>query len=189
MFPGFMSGDIMHYLFGFSGRLNRAKAWLFILIVVAFWIAVAIAVGVTAGMMFAGQGEQAHITPQEVLSKLGGVFAICGVAYLITLWAGLAVMTKRLHDRNKSAWWLLVFIVAPVVLNVPRYLAIIHSVQDGTFQQLAQQGQAMSIGGPVAIIAGGAASIISLWAFVEIYCLPGTTGPNAYGADPLAKPA
>jgi len=179
----------MHYLFGFSGRINRAKIWLFILIVIAFWIAVGIAVGVVAAMTFGGQNEQAHMTPQEVLSKLGGVFAVCGIAYLTSLWAGLAVTTKRLHDRNKSAWWLLIFLVAPVVLNVPRYLAIFHSIQDGTFQQLVQQGQAMSIGGPVAIIAGGAASIISLWAFVELYCLPGTTGPNAYGADPLAKAA
>lgn len=177
----------MHYLFGFGGRINRAKIWLFILIAVLFWVAISIVIGVFAAMTFP-QGAQTNLTPDQIISKLGGVFLICGIAYLITLWAGLAVTTKRLHDRNKSAWWLLVFIVAPIVLNVPRYMALIHSFQDGTFMKLAEQGQTMSIGGPVAIIAGGAASLISLWAFVELYCLAGTTGPNAYGADPLVRP-
>jgi len=184
-----MSGDIiMHYLFGFSGRINRAKIWLFILIVVLFWIAMGIAISVFAAMQLGGQSQPANLTPEQIVSKLGAVFLVCGIVYLITLWAGLAVTTKRLHDRNKSAWWLLVFIVAPIVLNVPRYMAMWQSFQDGTFQTLVQQGQFASIGGPVAIIAGGAASIISLWAFVELYCLAGTTGPNAYGADPLVRP-
>ncbi|MBL6852587.1 MAG: DUF805 domain-containing protein [Alphaproteobacteria bacterium] len=179
----------MHYLFGFSGRINRAKIWLFILIVVAFWVVVGIGIGIVAAAQFGGQTQQAHLTPQEVVSKLGVVFLIGGIAYLLTLWMGLAVTTKRLHDRNKSAWWLLIFFGAPIVLNVPRYMALWHAIQDGTFTQLAQQGQVASLGGPVAIIAGGAATLISLWAFVELYCLAGTTGPNAYGADPLAKAA
>ena len=34
--------------------------------------------------------------------------------------------------------------------------------------------------------AGGVAALISLWAFVELYCLRGTVGDNRYGPDPLA---
>ena len=41
---------------------------------------------------------------------------------------------------------------------------------------------------PLATIGNGAGTIISLWAFVELYCLPGTTGSNRYGPDPLARP-
>jgi uncharacterized membrane protein YhaH (DUF805 family) len=29
---------------------------------------------------------------------------------------------------------------------------------------------------------------ITVWAFVELYCLRGTTGPNRFGPDPLATP-
>jgi uncharacterized membrane protein YhaH (DUF805 family) len=30
---------------------------------------------------------------------------------------------------------------------------------------------------------------IVIWAFVELGCLPGTSGPNQYGPDPLGGPA
>ena len=29
----------------------------------------------------------------------------------------LAVRRKRLHDRNKSAWWLLLFYVVPMLIS------------------------------------------------------------------------
>jgi uncharacterized membrane protein YhaH (DUF805 family) len=178
---------MLHYLFGFSGRINRAKIWLFILIVILAWIVIGIALGVA----IAAQGPAADTAaasppPADVLAKLGIFLIVCALLYLLTLWAGLAVTTKRLHDRNKSAWWLLVFYILPLVLNIPRTVAMVHAFQDGTFMKLAEQGQAMAIGGPVAIIASGAASLISLWAFVELYCLAGTTGSNRYGPDPLA---
>ena len=32
-----------------------------------------------------------------------------------------------------------------------------------------------------------ASSGLSLWAFVEIFCLRGTRGPNRFGSDPLAR--
>jgi len=39
---------------------------------------------------------------------------------------------------------------------------------------------------PVVLIARGAATIINLWAFVELYILRGTVGDNRFGPDPLA---
>lgn len=176
---------MLHYLFGFSGRINRAKIWLFILLVIVFWIVLGIALGVAVAMQNGGHDMQ-NMPPEQIVERLG-VFLVVGcVFYLLALWAGLAVSTKRLHDRNKSAWWLLVFYLLPLILNIPRTMAFIHAVQDGTFMKLAEQGQTMALGGPVAIIASGAASIISLWAFVELYCLRGTIGDNRYGPDPLA---
>ncbi len=40
------------------------------------------------------------------------------VFYLIMFYIALAVSAKRLHDRNKGAIWLLVFIILPAVLNI-----------------------------------------------------------------------
>ena len=37
----------------------------------------------------------------------------------VAFYVGCANPTKRLHDRNKSAWWLLVFIALPLVLQIP----------------------------------------------------------------------
>ncbi len=112
------------------------------------------------------------------------VGAIVAVAFLALIYAAFAVAVKRLHDRNKSAWWLLVFYLLPALLNGPRQMAVFHAMHDGTF--LARHGGGLAMGGPLAIIAGGAAAIISLWAFVELYILRGTVGDNRFGPDPLA---
>ncbi|MEJ1967503.1 MAG: DUF805 domain-containing protein [Rhizomicrobium sp.] len=148
-------------------------------------VVIGIGLGVAIAVQTAGHDTDT-ISPAELLAKLGIVLALCGVFYLLTLWSALAVAVKRLHDRNKGAWWLLVFYVLPIILSTPRNIAIWHAVQDGTFIALAQQGRTMEIGGPIAIVAGGAASLIGLWAFVELYCLRGTVGDNRYGPDPLA---
>ena len=74
---------------------------------------------------------------------------------------------KRLHDRNKSGHWLWLFCVAPGALNLLGKLA-------------AAQG-APPVG--MAIMLAGVG--ISIWGFVEIVCLRGTTGPNRFGPDPL----
>jgi uncharacterized membrane protein YhaH (DUF805 family) len=43
-------------------------------------------------------------------------------------------------------------------------------------------GAALGTFGVVLSLVGAA---ISIWGFVEIGCLKGTTGPNKYGPDPL----
>jgi uncharacterized membrane protein YhaH (DUF805 family) len=100
-------------------------------------------------------------------------------------------MTKRLHDRNKSALWLLVFFVLPLVLNIPRFIEMMDIFNHfGAFlkaaQTASQTGQPPFTETPLAIISGGASTIINLWAFVELFCLRGTIGDNQYGPDPLA---
>ncbi|HEY0301994.1 MAG TPA: DUF805 domain-containing protein [Rhizomicrobium sp.] len=178
------------YLFSFHGRINRAKLWAFLLIIVAFYVVAALAIVFAIGPQHIADVANGAAKPETLFS--GAVLVVCGILGLVVLaliWAGFAVLVKRLHDRNKSAWWLLVFYLLPLVLNVPRQMALWRALQDGTYMQAAQNGGAMAIGGPIAILAGGAATIISLWAFVELYCLRGTAGDNRYGADPLAGKA
>lgn len=81
----------------FQGRLNRKPYWLGTIALLSLVI-----IGVF-GVIFLTGG--------------GGVAAI-GVIYLLLLWPTLAIGVKRLHDRNKSAWWLVVFYVVPTLLNV-----------------------------------------------------------------------
>jgi uncharacterized membrane protein YhaH (DUF805 family) len=80
-----------------------------------------------------------------------------------------AICVRRLHDRGKSAWWLLVFVVAPVVLQVA-----------GSLNTFAS--------GP-AVASMVAALALSIWGFIELGCVPGTSGPNRYGLDPLLEEA
>ncbi len=101
-------------------------------------------------------------------SPLDGVDAIADgamgllILWIPMLWIGLAVAAKRLHDRGKSAWWLLPFYALPAVLD----------------------GIGSAIGG-IGLLLSLASMAISIWALIELGFLRGTPGANAYGPDPL----
>lgn len=136
-----MNIDLGALLFGFSGRINRAKYWIAVAIyVVATIIAWVLAFVVGFGMLW---------------------FIIIGIVYIAMIVSGIAVGIKRLHDRDKSGWWLLLFYLGPTVLS---------GIGAATGAQ---------------IIFGLASLAISIWMFVELGCLRGTMGPNQYGPDPL----
>jgi uncharacterized membrane protein YhaH (DUF805 family) len=81
---------------------------------------------------------------------------------------GFAIHTERLHDRDKSAWWLVMFFLLP-----------------GALGQIAKFAGA--IGTVPHFILALAAFALTIWGFVEIGCLRGTAGANTYGPDPLAE--
>src|SRR5262249_37311008 len=86
---------------------------------------------------------------------------------LLTLFVScFAIGIKRLHDRNKPAWWILLFYVAPPAM-----------------QAFASLGELDSSAAVWLMLLSGA---ISIWAIIELGCLAGTRGPNRFGADPLA---
>ena len=88
-------------LFSFTGRLNRARYWLgSIGLVAAALILVFIAFAVTR---------------RSMAGPLGLLFFL--LIFSIMIWMTLALTTKRLHDRDKSAWWVLLFYVAPSILQ------------------------------------------------------------------------
>jgi uncharacterized membrane protein YhaH (DUF805 family) len=101
------------------------------------------------------------------LEFLPVTIAIILVLYIPLIWIGLALGAKRLHDRDKSAWWLLVFYALPTILSTAA-----DRMEDVQFIIL----HLISFG-------------ITVWAFVELGCLRGTVGSNRYGPDPLSAPA
>lgn len=137
-------------LFAMSGRINRGKYWLGVLILFLIYLAA----GIVFGVLYAVAGG-------TVGGILGGIVLLA--AFIVGIWGGIGIGIKRLHDREKSGWWLLLFYVVPGVIS----------------------GVGQAIGGVV----GGAISLasfaITIWAIVELGCLKGTTGPNQYGPDPL----
>ena len=135
---------ISQLLFSFNGRINRAKWWLTGLAILACMIALVL-IGLAAG-------------------ALVGLAIVVLILYIPMLWVGLAVGAKRLHDRDKSAWWLLVFYVLP-----------------GVLQGIAEHTGALSF--IFYLVAAG----ISIWGIVELGFLRGTDGSNQYGPDPLQQ--
>lgn len=137
-------------LFDFRGRINRAKLWLAAAIYVGFLFCV-IAITMAA------------------TSSLTAVLGATLMAYVPLLVSSVAVGIKRLHDRNKSGWWLLPFFV-PVVLPFAAAalddgLAPDSSMTLAVFQYIGLA--------------------IMIWAVIELGCLRGTIGANQYGFDPL----
>jgi len=187
--------DIAHYLFSFSGRINRAKQWAILLVTLVHAIIVGIIFSETIGFLTIADVVQGKTMLRAVLeSPQARIFAMAFVVlYLVAFYVGCAISAKRLHDRNKSAWWLLVFIALPLVLQIPllTYLPalfehlsnVIHAAQTNAAPPLPP------LEPPLVTITRGAATLISLWAFVELYCLSGTAGDNRFGSDPLAKRA
>jgi uncharacterized membrane protein YhaH (DUF805 family) len=147
MLPQGATMDPIDLLFGFKGRINRAKYWLVVLIWFVAWLIT---------LMLAWMS-----TFSIIAIVLAAIVAIVGIV------VGVAVGIKRLHDRNKTGWWLLLFYLAPGVLD---------AITRGT--------------GSAGMVFSFASLAISVWAIVELGCLRGTIGPNPYGPDPVApKPA
>ncbi len=114
--------DFKWFLLSFQGRINRKPFWLYALAV--FLISFSISFIMTS----AGSSDP------NVASL---------ILTLLFIWPNLAVQAKRWHDRDKSAWWVLINLV-PII-------------------------------GPI-------------YALVVTGFLPGTSGDNRFGANPLSAP-
>ena len=82
----------------------------------------------------------------------------------LLMWVYFAASIKRLHDRDKSGWWMVPFFAVP-----------------GLYNQFADRLPDSHADLPLAI----AASALCLWGFIEMYCLKGSRKTNRFGADPL----
>ena len=145
--------DWGHLFFKFNGRINRAK----------FWIAVLVYTVINVVLAILG-----------IVTDQSGVFqAINGMLAIVIFISSLAVGVKRLHDRDKSGWYLVLFYIVPSVLVFAAIL--VGTIMEDSFM--------------IAALLGLVAFAIGVWAFVEMGCLRGTVGANRYGPDPLASAA
>src|SRR5262245_50540211 len=140
---------MLNLFFGFQGRINRAKWWLAILIYV---VAASLIIGLVLGV------EEAVATP-----TLSANWIIAVLLYIPILISAIALGIKRLHDRNKSGWWLVLFYVVPYAL----------------------QGIGTLMGEGIGMVLSLIGGAISIWALVELGILRGTIGANQYGPDPV----
>jgi uncharacterized membrane protein YhaH (DUF805 family) len=166
------------YLFSFQGRINRAKLWLFILIVLGIYIAYFALFSILFGgsIMAMMKGGPAGLMAGGASLGLSAILTF--ILFLVIIFASIAVTVKRLHDRAKSAWWLLVFWLIPFVINC--------AVLASTIGQMHQEPGAVPMTNPVMMVLRLVSLVLTIWAFVELYCLRGTVGDNQYGPDPLA---
>jgi len=144
--------ELLEFLFGAKGHIERAQYWRSLVI-------------------FSVAGPFAAVILFAAATIAAPLFIVMVVIVFIPwlMW-GFAIHTERLHDRNKSAWWLLVLSVVPGVLG--------HFAKAAWFA-----GAGMALHCVLAL----ASFALAIWGFVEIGCLRGTAGPNKYGSISLAR--
>jgi uncharacterized membrane protein YhaH (DUF805 family) len=88
----------------FSGRSRRKEYWMFtlfiLLVYVAFFALLAIGGGLS-GMFEAGSGASIPALAWVVI----GLFVVFALAIFVP---ALAVVVRRLHDQDKSGWFILI---------------------------------------------------------------------------------
>jgi uncharacterized membrane protein YhaH (DUF805 family) len=99
--------SIIQLFFGFKGRIKRGQYWAaaiaqFVTLLVLF----AVLIG-SLGMSGEELAAQRDAMNEEVLAKVGMVGILLLVGLIAIMWSAAAVYTKRLHDRNKGAVWLI----------------------------------------------------------------------------------
>lgn len=169
--------DWSWFLFRFDDRINRAKLWLAMLVLLC-WMMVLVALTKAVGSLFGDPGP-ASISTNDLFKLMDPdtyrslttanlpALLIKLVGTPLVLWVYFATSIKRLHDRDKSGWWMLPFFAVPGLYN--------------QFADRLPDSYFMLLPGIVALGLG-------IWGFVEMYCLKGSRKTNRFGADPLAPP-
>jgi uncharacterized membrane protein YhaH (DUF805 family) len=81
---------------------------------------------------------------------------------------GLAVTVRRLHDTNRSGWWILIAVIPYLILGILAGGAI----ASGSMGAMAGAGLL------------GLVAMVGAIVLLVFMVLPGTKGENRFGADP-----
>jgi uncharacterized membrane protein YhaH (DUF805 family) len=100
-----MTSTVLSTYFSFRGRLSRATFWWAVVLLVAVFV-----------VMF--------VFLESAMGR-GATW----ILYPPFLWSALALAVKRLHDRAKSPWWLLIVVIP---LLGPLWLFISLFLRSGT---------------------------------------------------------
>jgi len=177
--------DWTWYLFGFKGRINRAKYWLAGLVIVSFMIVFVALVYLCLMINFVAHAMGIPHGSGEVSFGFGldDIFAVLDPAawralsfaklpmllvkatgMMLFLWIFIATSIKRLHDRDRSGWWMVPFFAVPDLY--------------GHFSDLLPDSYFTLIPGVIVFV-------LMIWGFVELYSLRGSRKTNRFGPNPL----
>ncbi len=132
----------------FTGRAGRPEYWWYTLAVVV----AALVISTVENLV----GLDGKIGPYGPLSA---------IFFLGLLVPGLAVTVRRLHDTNRSGWWILIAVIPYFLLGLTMGMAMSSGSAGGL-------GMAGLLG--LVALAGGIALLVFM-------ILPGTSGDNQFG--------
>jgi uncharacterized membrane protein YhaH (DUF805 family) len=157
MAPEYVAPTFGQFYFSLRGRISRSQYWL------RFFLPV-LAIAFVLNMLEAVGVE--------------GARTVSHVFNLLVLWPGIAVLVKRIHDRNKSGalvWMLYVPLLVAIVCTIIAIIgAVLSSGDAGVLGLFAGALWVLVIG-------------VAIWFFIEFGCVRGTIGPNRFGPDPVVE--
>ena len=153
--------------FSLAGRITRMRFW-FWLVLETIALLLLTAVLYVYDMSIPGAYENGGPTPfptSPIGAPLGVLWCVAMAALLFCL---LKTCVKRLHDRDKSCWWLLVFAAAP------------NFITDAAHELVMR----MLIPDAVATMMLVTSGVLFAWGVAEMGVLPGDAGDNRFGSSP-----
>jgi uncharacterized membrane protein YhaH (DUF805 family) len=149
-------GKVMTFSWG--GRLSRGGYWKGVVVLTMLQLACVFLPIAFAPMVLSS------VTPPEELGTVVMVafWAIIGTTILCLAWISLGVQVKRWHDRNRSGWMVLFFIIPSVIIEV------VTSIEPS----------------PIGLAGALIAVVVALWCLFELGFRKGTRGSNTFGPDP-----
>ncbi len=156
----------------FSGRASRAEFWWFFLFTMIIYV---------VGIFAFGRGLAA-MSPRGAPGSGSGRILIM---FFAVFWLGLfiptlAVQFRRLHDIDRSGWWLGAFWLLYLI-----YMGLTFGLMSPATTSTPAGLSGFAVFGIVAIVA--IVFLVYSIALLVFFCLPGTRGANRYGDDPYGE--
>jgi uncharacterized membrane protein YhaH (DUF805 family) len=163
--------------FDFKGRSRRKEYWMYTLFIILASIVLSIVDSVLGlGGSATGDADLSGTSAGASGALSGGLLA--NIFSLATVIPSIAVGVRRLHDVDRSGWWILLPL-GPIFLGAILMGASMVSAMSGGgagFSGAAMFGGVLMLGGLACAI------LLLVW-----YCTPGTAGPNRFGEDPKGQ--
>ena len=101
--------------FDFSGRSRRKELWLwYVVLIVVYVVAMILDVKLGLGGSSTGSSEYTDGNMSASFNVNGGILTLGWM--LITLIPNLALSIRRMHDQDRSGWWILVPIAGAIMV-------------------------------------------------------------------------
>jgi uncharacterized membrane protein YhaH (DUF805 family) len=158
-------------LLSLAGRISRLRFW-FALVVEFIALLLLGAVFYVYALSIPGAYENGGPTSLPTGPLGETLAALWFIALAALLWGLIRTCVRRLHDRGKSGWWLLLFTAAPnAVVSTTHQLVMRTVVPDGAVKALLLVALALF-----------------LWGVTEMGVLPGDVGDNRFGPGLSSRP-
>jgi uncharacterized membrane protein YhaH (DUF805 family) len=105
----------------FSGRSRRMEYWMFQLFMFLVYMAMMVLMMIVGGgAMMTGGDPSAAMAAGGAVLIIFGLYALFALAMFIP---SLAVSVRRLHDTNRSGWWILAPLSGYVIMLIGTVMA------------------------------------------------------------------